>query len=177
MKIIDHTEEYSGQEYIKFINALIGYVPDSDLNNVGTINIYDQCPKHYPVVAQGAYWPPDKNEKGAVDIYLDQCFGHMLTYKNKSRVISIIADSLFVSLFGKKHLADTLFHEIGHLVYEQKVKKVKKKESEQFAAEYALNLYYKAYPLQKNWYSLTNTFYKKIYSCRIQHDENKRIKL
>ena len=177
MKIIDYTKEYSGQNYIKFINALIGYVPESDLTNIGTINIYDKCPNHYPVIAQGAYWPPDINGKGAVDIYLDQCFGHMLTFNNKSGVYSKISDLLFVSLFGKKHLAHTMFHEIGHLVYEHTVQRVNKKESEKFAEEYALNLYYKAYPIQKDWYTLTNTIYKKLYSNRIQHDENERKKL
>jgi hypothetical protein len=177
LKIIDHTKEYLGQDYINFINALIGYVPESDLTNIGTINIYDKCPKHYPVIAQGAYWPPDNKGKGAVDIYLDQCFGHMLTFNNKSKINSKIADSLFVTLFGKKHLAHTIFHEIRHLVYEQTGQRVKKKESEKFAEEYALNLYYKAYPSQRNWSSLTNKIYKTIYSSRIQHDENKRKKL
>ena len=101
----------------------------------------------------------------------------MLTFNNKSKINSKIADSLFVTLFGKNHLAHTLFHEIGHLVYEQTGQRVKKKESEKFAEEYAQNLYYKAYPSQRNWYSLTNTIYKKIYSSRIQHDENNRKKL
>lgn len=176
MKIIDHTKEYIGKKYIKFINALIGYVPDSDLNHVESINIYDKCPTHYPVMAQGAYWPPNENEKGAVDIYLDQCFGHMLTYNKNHSVISKIADSIFISLFGKKHLADTLFHEIGHLVYDHKDRKAEKKLSEKFAEEYALNLYQKVYPSQKKWYSLTNEIYKILYSNRIEHDDNKRNK-
>lgn len=151
-------------------------MPDSDIRNVGSINIYDKCPKHYPVVAQGAYWSKSENKKGSIDIYLDQCFGHMLTYNNKSRFTSKIADFIFVSLFGRKHLADTLFHEIGHLVYDQKARKVKKKESEQFAEEYALNLYYQANPLQKDWYSLANTIYKFLYTSRIKHDDSKKTK-
>ncbi|RWX51563.1 hypothetical protein VU01_11167 [Candidatus Electrothrix marina] len=99
----------------------------------------------------------------------------MLSYNNKADLVTKINDSIFVSFFGKKHLTDTLFHEIGHLVYEKKSHKVKKNESETFAEEYALNLYYKAYPLQKHLGNLTNIIYKSLYSSRIEHDNQKRI--
>ncbi len=177
MKIIDHTTEYDGQKYKKLIENLICHVQKSDLENVITINIYDHCPSHYPLIAQGAYWIHDSKDNGAIDLYLDQCFGHMLSYHQARGLIQKVSDRIFVFLFGNKHLTDTLFHEIGHLVYEKRVKRVNQTKSEKFAVEYATRHFNKVYRSLNKHYDLVNGIYHFLYKKRIQHDNNKRKKL
>ncbi len=177
MNIIDHTTEYNGQKYKGLIEKLIGHVQKRDLENVKTINIFDHCPSHYPVIAQGAYWIRNSKDNGAIDIYLDQCFGHMLSYHNESGITQKVSDRIFVLLFGQKHLTDTLFHEIGHLVYEKRVKKVNQTESEKFAVNYATEHFNKVYKKLNKHYSLVNGVYHILYKKRIQHDNKKRKKL
>ena len=172
MNIIDHTQRYDGQKLRKYLLEAIQYVPENDLNNIGIINIYDSCPTNYPVIAQGAFWPATFDKTGAIDIFLDQVFGHMLTYQKNEGFLKTVTNEIFIRTFGKLHLADTLFHEIGHHVYEYS--KNNKKKSEQFADNYALKIYSKMHPIISRRYQFFNSIYHLLYSSRLEHDNRVR---
>ncbi len=179
MKIIDYTEKYKGSKYSNYLSRAIDYIPPKDLLRIGKLNVYDSCPDHYPVIAQGSHYSRSRKEKGDIDIYLDQAFGHLLTYNKPKGILSKISDSIYIHTFGKLNIIHTLFHEVGHQVFEnQKKRKTKgtKNQSEKFAENYANELYSKMYPLLSSWYHFFNSIYHLIYSNRIEHDNKMRAK-
>lgn len=149
MKVVDHTKKYNGQAYIKYINTALTALPTEDTARIGTINLHDSCPKEAPVIAKGGHYPATASKEGAVDIYLDQCFGHMLSYHSHKNLITKQSDKLFILTFGKLHLIHTLFHEIGHQMFEDQRRhnEISKKKKEAFADEYA-NQYYPKFSVQ-----------------------------
>ncbi len=177
MELIDLTKSYNGKKYLKYLTQAINNIPFEDLKNIDRLNLYDCCPKNYPIIVQGGHYPATPKKKGAIDIYLDQNFGHLLSYNYPKGLITKLFDLVFIHTFGKLHLIHTVFHEVGHQVFEdQKKKKGKRaeKQSEKFAEEYASNLYRKMYPSLQKRYQLFNSIYHSLFTLRIDHDNKMR---
>lgn len=186
MKIVDCTKEYNGKKYIKYLRNALSHIPEGNLKNIGEIIIHDRCPCDYPVIAQGGYHPATSKKKGVVELYLDQSFGHLLTYNQPKGIITKFFDSIFIHSFGKLHLIHTVFHEIGHQVFEDQNKKksakLKKKgkrkqiESEKLAENHADELFGIANPSLQKYYPIANSVYRFFYSRRRNHDNKMREK-
>jgi hypothetical protein len=178
VNIFDFTQAFNGKAFHRYIKRALSYVPGEHLQQIESINIYDDCPSHFPVIAQGSHYP--STSKGArIDLYLNQCFGHMVSFHKKRNSITDFFDRIFAHTFGKLFLIHTLYHEIGHHVFHVtsacESKGVNDTE-EKYAEEYADNIYGNAYPMAQRYYDVLNRIYHLIYRHRIAKDNEIRSK-
>lgn len=177
VNVTDYTQIYNFDYYLRYIQKALTYVPIEHLQYVENINIYDNCPSNFPIIASGGYYPPTQKNGATLDIYLNQTFGHMLSFHKKRNSITNFLDGIFVYTFGHCFMINTIFHELGHHIYYMSSTSEDKNNgtaSEQYANEYSINLYNKIHPLAKKYYWLSNKLYHIIYWRRIRHDTNQR---
>jgi hypothetical protein len=176
VNIVDYTHAFDVKFFRKYIEEALTAAPEEHLKAVENINIYDECPSNAPVVAMGGYYPPETKKGAALDIYLDQNFGHLLSDSPK-RKLSRFFDALFIRSFGKYFMIHTILHELGHHVYQMTVTPESKDDneaSEKYAEEYANEIYNKKYRLQHKYYQLFNGLYHLLYWRRIIKDDRIR---
>ena len=180
VNIIDYTHAFNLAAYLRYIEKALSYVQHVQLKGVENINIYDKSPENFPIVARGGYCAPTLEKGADLNIYLDQNLGHMLSLHKKRNKFTDVLDGIFVHTFGKLFIVDTLFHELGHHIYNAtstEIAKTDDKASEEYANEYAIEMYGKMYPLAQRHYGIINGLYHLIYWRRILKDnETKRIK-
>jgi hypothetical protein len=177
IEIADYTVQYGQYNVHKLIVKCLFAIPESALQGIGTINIYDNTPSHIPQDKSGGYYPPNTINKSAViDIYLNQTLGHMPYISNKDNYFAKIKNWIFFILFGKLFIESTLFHEIGHHQYDVISPKVYKteEEAEEDVKKYADELYGKRHPFLIRDYDIWNNLYHYLYKNRIEKAEDEK---
>ena len=96
-------------------------------------------------------------------------------HRRRTRITALL-DAIFVHTFGKGFIADTLFHEVGHLVYNATVSPSDgddKEASEEIPNKYAARIYGEIHPIRQGLYPILNTLYHIVfYRHRIAHDDD-----
>jgi hypothetical protein len=173
INVTDHTSLYDLRPLCGYVEKALTCVPPEDLKLAAHLNFYDECPSHFPVIAKGSYYPATAERGAEIDIYLDQNLGRMSSLHSHRNKITRLFDRIFVHTFGKRFIADTIFHEVGHLFYEFTTpdnNSSGKEKSEEFANQYADRIYGKLHPFLQKHYSMFNLFYRLLYRHRIAHD-------
>ncbi|HBG92760.1 MAG: hypothetical protein A2X54_10240 [Nitrospirae bacterium GWF2_44_13] len=177
VNIVDYTHAFDIEFFRRYIEEALTCVPKEHLKSVENINIYDECPSHFPVVARGGHYPFTEEEGAELDIYLNQNLGHLLPENHPKGKLSRFLDAVFIRTFGKYFIIHTLLHELGHHVYNLKATIQTKDDdtaSENFAEQYANDIYNKTYPLHHRYYWLFNGLYHLLYWRRIMKDDEIR---
>jgi hypothetical protein len=119
VNMISCTYAYDFEFFRVYIEEAIDHAPEEHLKAVENINIYDECPVNFPISASGGYYAATSERGADLDIYLNQCLGHMLTPGTplKSKFGRFL-DALFIRSFGKLFITHTILHELGHHVYD-----------------------------------------------------------
>jgi len=68
VNIISFTIAYDFEFFRPYIEETIDHAPEEHLKTVENINILDECPINFPVIATGGYYPPT-SEKGAEHLF------------------------------------------------------------------------------------------------------------
>jgi hypothetical protein len=176
VNIVAYTVAFNGEFFKKYIEYALTQAPEGDLKNVTSVNIYDECPSYFPLIAMGGHYPATSEKGAELDIYLDQNLAHLLTDSPKGKVSSWF-DGLFIKIYGRKFIVHTVLHELGHHVYDMNATpetKDDKEASEKYAEDYANAIYNKIYPRQRKYYALLNGIYHLLCWRRIQKDNDIR---
>ncbi len=174
--IVAYTTAFNGAFFKNHIEHALTHAPEGDLRRVANINIYDECPSYFPVIAMGGHYPATSEKGAELDIYLDQNLAHLLSDRPKGKVSSWL-DGVFIKTFGKRFIIHTVLHELGHHVYDMTAKpetKDDKEASEKFAEEYANTIFNKIYPMQHKYYGFFNGVYHLLCWRRILKDNEIR---
>jgi|SRR5208283_2635915 len=173
-KVNDLTSEHNKYHVSKYIFKYLKVVPEEDLRGIENINIYDDTPSHFPKHMSGGYYSPNTVSRGAeIDLFLNHMLGYMTQVAEKNTLLNRLSNKIFLMLFGKLFIANTLFHEIGHHKYNVISPKAYKTEAdaEKDAKNYADNLLEKIYPLLPRHYTILNKLYKDLCRKRIERYE------
>jgi len=104
---------------------------------------------------------------------MEQNLGSMSSFHRRKTKTTDFFDAVFIHTFGKGFIADTIFHEVGHLVYDATVSPSDgddKEASEEYANKYAARIYGEIHPIRQRLHPTLNMLYHVFYRHRIAHD-------
>ena len=151
IQVIDHTTSFDLTSLHSYIQKALSCVPEEDLKLFTTLNFYDKCPMHFPIGAMGGYYAATAKKGAEIDIYVDESLGHLSSLHRRRGKITELFDYIFIHTFGKTFIAATIFHEVGHLVFDAASSSgdPDKDASEEYAENYVPGLYGKLHPFQQ----------------------------
>jgi hypothetical protein len=176
VNIVDYTQAFNIGFFLNYIEEGLSASPEEHLQSVANINIYDECPSYAPAIAMGGYYPSQGIKGAALDIYLDQNLGHLLSDSPRGKLTRFF-DGIFIRMFGKYFIIHMILHELGHHVFEITATvgtKDDNEASEKYAGEYANEIYNKKYPLQHKYYGFISSLYHLLYWRRILRNDEIR---
>jgi hypothetical protein len=172
IELLDYTHEYKKYNVVSLIVKYIQTVPEEDLKGLSVISIFDRTPRHFPQHKAGGYSPLG-NRGATIDIFLSDALGHMTYPAERQDILSVIKNKLFLILFGKFFIIETLFHEIAHHKYTIiSPREYKTAEAtEEDAKKYTNDLLGSTFPFLGHYYDLLNRAYKYLYRQRIERSD------
>ncbi len=156
---------------IKYVTRCLKVVPKEDIVGLSKINIYEDMPAHISKDYRGMYYPnSSKRESAVIDIYLHLFIFYKFTSNKYLDFFNRIREKIYIMLFGKIFIEDTLLHEIGHHKYNNMSFNGNGKsldKEEEYAIEYGKKYLNVRHPLLNLYYTPANIIYRLLQKIRI----------
>ena len=177
-RIVDLTKVSRIFNVKKFVQKLLTKVPSKDLKDLEFVVLMDDSDQRIPNevigTVTGSYAEPDQTSGGTIFLYLNWCLGVFTFFPRPTRYKkwNDVRAAIITILFGKAHLAQAFFHEIGHHHFHTLLKKqyISLEEEERDANTYKLDMYRQAFTLNR---FLHGFFHLVTYRILYRHDWDK----